>query len=288
MSNELAVVDHHGTPLPATLDDRAPLPGDDAHPGASLLPTRPEQRDILAAPAAAADLDVLPTGEVYLAQVHVRARLTKAFGPGAWTLLPRSEWAEKDNTLCREYALFVHGHFVASAVGEMDYQPGNSRMSWATATEGVKSDALKRCCKDLGIGAECWDRHFTARFHTEHCLLVETDTRSSGRRYDWRRSDAPALPGEKGPAPEGAVAGRVDDGGGSPRAPERRDAGGQRLASEAQVRMLMARAKSRGVGLDALKQHAGVDKLEALPFAQVNPILAWLDGQGGDEPGAAG
>lgn len=39
------------------------------------------------------------------------------------------------------------------ARGEQDYfDPGGI----ATATEGCKSNALMRCCKDLGIASELW------------------------------------------------------------------------------------------------------------------------------------
>ena len=46
-----------------------------------------------------------------------------------------------------------HGRLVSVARGEQDYfDPGGI----ATATEGCKSNALMRCCKDLGIASELW------------------------------------------------------------------------------------------------------------------------------------
>lgn len=33
-----------------------------------------------------------------------------------------------------------------------------------TATEGCKSNALMRCCKDLGIASELWDPRFIREF----------------------------------------------------------------------------------------------------------------------------
>ena len=43
--------------------------------------------------------------------------------------------------------------FVAQARGEMQYF---SEESISTAAEGCKSNALMRCCKDLGIASELW------------------------------------------------------------------------------------------------------------------------------------
>lgn len=36
-----------------------------------------------------------------------------------------------------------------------------------TATEGCKSNALMRCCKDLGIASELWDPRFIRTFNKE-------------------------------------------------------------------------------------------------------------------------
>jgi hypothetical protein len=41
-----------------------------------------------------------------------------------------------------------------------------------TATEACKSNALMRCCKDLGIASELWDPRFIREFRKEHCLEV--------------------------------------------------------------------------------------------------------------------
>lgn len=134
-------------------------------------------------------LDILPTGEVYLSQVHYRRRLNEAFGPGGWGVRPIGPVAMKDNHIMREYALFVNGRFVAQAAGEADYIPNNPRMSYATATEACKSNAIMRLCKDIGIASECWDRRFTENFKKERCVQVK---RSGKYRnpYQWRLKDA--------------------------------------------------------------------------------------------------
>jgi hypothetical protein len=41
-----------------------------------------------------------------------------------------------------------------------------------TATEGCKSNALMRCCKDLGIASELWDPVFIRSFMAKHSKEV--------------------------------------------------------------------------------------------------------------------
>ncbi len=92
-------------------------------------------------------------GIIYLPEIKYRRILNKAFGPGGWGLAPRSETTVTAKSVSREYALVCHGRLVSVARGEQDYfDPGGI----ATATEGCKSNALMRCCKDLGIASELW------------------------------------------------------------------------------------------------------------------------------------
>lgn len=59
-----------------------------------------------------------------------------------------------------------------------------------TATEGCKSNALMRCCKDLGIASELWDPRFIKKFLAEKGreLIVEHQT-TKKRRKHWMRAD---------------------------------------------------------------------------------------------------
>jgi hypothetical protein len=53
------------------------------------------------------------------------------------------------------YILFTHLIFrlVSVSRGEQEYFDPSGL---ATASEGAKSNALMRCCKDLGIASELW------------------------------------------------------------------------------------------------------------------------------------
>jgi hypothetical protein len=59
------------------------------------------------------------------------------------------------------------------------------------ASEGCKSNALMRCCKDLGIASELWDPRFIRKFKKEKCkeVWVEHAT-TKKKRQIWQRKDA--------------------------------------------------------------------------------------------------
>jgi hypothetical protein len=60
-----------------------------------------------------------------------------------------------------------------------------------TATEGCKSNALMRCCKDLGIASELWDPRFIRGFMKTHVreLMVEHVTTKRRRKHFMRKDD---------------------------------------------------------------------------------------------------
>lgn len=191
MGSELAVRDEQ---LPAKVDPQtgeifeAVAKDFSGYAGVATVSLSQEQAEKLMAQLPDEAHDILPTGEVYVSQVHYRRLLNTVFGPGGWALVPRGLFARQGNTITREYALVgPGGRFISEAIGEADYQPTNDRMSYATACEAVKSNALTRCCKDLGIASECWDKRFCEDFKARHCTAV---WRQEQNRPQWRRKDA--------------------------------------------------------------------------------------------------
>jgi len=76
---------------------------------------------------------------------------------------------------------------VSQARGEQDFFDKNGL---ATATEGVKSNALMRCCKDLGIASELWDPQWVRKFKTDHCVEVwAQNQRTNSKIKLWRKKD---------------------------------------------------------------------------------------------------
>lgn len=207
MSETTTAIARTPTPTTQALDTTTPretgtalvaMPEADPFAGIAAAAFTEQQTDVLLREVADDQLDILPTGEIYLSQIGYRRRLNEAFKPGGWALRPMSKPSAMGNTLIREYALYIEGRFVSAAYGEADYYASNARSSYATAAESLKSNALMRCCKDLGIASECWDRRFTEQFKKDHCVRVwRAKAKNAAGEYQWRRQDADPFPDEK-------------------------------------------------------------------------------------------
>lgn len=126
-----------------------------------------EVNDTLLAPLEDDDIEIKPDGLLYLPEIKYRRILNKAFGPGGWGLAPRTETYITPKQVSREYALICQGRLVSVARGEQDYFGGEEKLT--TALEGCKSNALMRCCKDLGIASELWDPSFIRKWKKQYC-----------------------------------------------------------------------------------------------------------------------
>lgn len=88
-------------------------------------------------------------------------------------MMPRGKYVITEGYIVQEYALFCLGQFVGQAWGEQPYSEGHiSGRSLATALEGAKSNALMRCCKDIGIASELWDPHFIIEWKQKYTVEV--------------------------------------------------------------------------------------------------------------------
>ncbi|KAG9230557.1 mitochondrial genome maintenance MGM101-domain-containing protein [Amylocarpus encephaloides] len=155
--------------------------------GLSTQPFSKEAADILLAPIAFDDVEVKPDGIIYLPEIKYRRVLNKAFGPGGWGLAPRGETIVTPKSITREYALVAHGRLVSVARGEQDYF---SPEGIPTATEGCKSNALMRCCKDLGVASELWDPRYIRRFMKEKAKQVWAEhVVTKKKKQVWIRKD---------------------------------------------------------------------------------------------------
>ncbi|KAG6856984.1 hypothetical protein H0H87_011078 [Tephrocybe sp. NHM501043] len=156
--------------------------------------------DVLMAPVDPLDVEMKPGeqlyclemdiyGLIYLPEIKYRRVLNKAFGPGGWGLAPRSETNVGPKIVSREYALVCQGRLVAIARGEQEYFDPSGI---PTATEACKSNALMRCCKDLGVASELWDPRFIREFKAKHCVEVFAEHIPTKKKKKlWRRKDQP-------------------------------------------------------------------------------------------------
>ncbi|KAF2016206.1 Mgm101p-domain-containing protein [Aaosphaeria arxii CBS 175.79] len=152
-----------------------------------------EQQETLLAPLDVDDVEVKPDGILYLPEIKYRRILNKTFGPGGWGLAPRGESIVTGKLVTREYGMVVQGRLVSIARGEQQYFDPDGI---PTATEGCKSNALMRCCKDLGIASELWDPRFIRKFMRESTkeVWVEHVTTKRKKKIVIRKDDVVKYP----------------------------------------------------------------------------------------------
>ncbi|KAF2761415.1 Mgm101p-domain-containing protein [Pseudovirgaria hyperparasitica] len=159
--------------------------------GDSAFP--PQAAEVLLAPLNPDDVEIKPDGIIYLPEIKYRRILNKAFGPGSWGLAPRGESIVTGKLVTREYGLVVGGRLVSVARGEMQYFDPDGI---PTAVEGCKSNALMRCCKDLGIASELWDPRFIRKHLAEYGreAWVEHVTTKRKKKIMLRKDDQVRYP----------------------------------------------------------------------------------------------
>ncbi|PWN49366.1 mitochondrial genome maintenance MGM101 [Violaceomyces palustris] len=159
-----------------------------SYQGLGTKPFDKKAAEILTAPINEEDIEMKPDGLIYLPEIKYRRILNKAFGPGGWGMAPRSETNVGQGIVSREWVLVCEGRFVATARGEQEFfKPSGI----PTASEAAKSNALMRCCKDLGIASELWDPRFIRQFKKKQCVEVWCSDTAGKKKKLWRRKDDP-------------------------------------------------------------------------------------------------
>ena len=126
---------------------------------AGTLDLADKEKEILWAPVEEKDVLVRPDGQVYLPWYWYQKRLRDAFGL-SWAMVPATEYPRyipEQGLLAWGFYLVVRGAYVAYAVGEHEYK-ASARISYTEAFESCKSNALMRCCKQIGVSTDyLWD-----------------------------------------------------------------------------------------------------------------------------------
>lgn len=167
-------------------DDESPalssLPFDDYgdhydKPSSFICPNEPlqlsvEAKKILRAPVDPEQVQIKPDGIIYLPEIKYRQILLDAFGPGNFSLVAAGPHSLVADNLSREYMLLIHGKFVSMARGSMPLRNALKAKELISSAgifaEAVRSNALVRCCKDLGIAHELWDPFFIASWKAKY------------------------------------------------------------------------------------------------------------------------
>jgi len=154
--------------------------------GAATEPFPEAARKVLAEPPDPRDVEIKPDGIVFLPGVAYRRILTRAFGAGGWSILPRSPARVMGNIVVYHGALVCLGRFVAEAVGECFYRENNPNMSYASCVEGAKTDALSRCCKDLGVATDMWDANWREEWKAKYAISYQSKDRDGKPKTMWK------------------------------------------------------------------------------------------------------
>lgn len=179
--------------------------------GMSEAAVTDEQAAILSRPLEPGDVDIRPDGQVYMSHAKLRQRLNEAFRPGGWAIRRLSSItvsvateAQADRgaefVMSADFGLYAGGRFLSAAKGEQKYMD-NGDMTYGDAAEGMKSNAISRCCKDLGIALDLWDREYATTWRNTYGVKVWGQDRQgrNWRKPQWRKVDGLPLYGETGP-----------------------------------------------------------------------------------------
>ncbi|GAA5870061.1 hypothetical protein JCM3774_004348 [Rhodotorula dairenensis] len=144
-----------------------------------------EQAQMLMRPLMAEEIQIKPDGLLYLPEILYRRILNTTLGPGQWGLVPRGPETIQKGILTREWGLVVGGRLVSVARGEQQYFDPSGL---PTAAEACKSNALMRCCKDLGIAGELWDPTFIRAFKKTQCVEAWVEHVGTGKKQKrWKK-----------------------------------------------------------------------------------------------------
>lgn len=160
---------------------------------ASKLKFKKEEKEILFAPIDNQDIEIKPTGVIYLPWVWFANRLNKAFGT-EWEIIPIASPKLEMNLVLREYMLLIRGHLMGVAYGECNYIASNKQMSYGDAIEGTKSNALMRLCKGIGMGLELWQPKFVKEWIRNFAERYEYKDKNKKPRVAWRKKNAGTIP----------------------------------------------------------------------------------------------
>lgn len=109
---------------------------------------------------------------LYIEHAFLRERMNLVLGVGAAVPVVRRVWNEeyeytdkykKKQTAVRIYVesvLLVRGCVVGEAIGDGVYYKSNGANTYSDAIESAKSNALRRCCKEFGVGLQVWKKGF--------------------------------------------------------------------------------------------------------------------------------
>lgn len=151
-----------------------------------------EQAEILTAPVPDDEIDIRPDGFIYVSHEYCRRQLNLAFKPLGWTMIEASPIVPRPGTneFYQKWALFIGGVFAGVTMASRQMHDKNEAQDMSDVYESIKSDCIRRLCKDLGLGIEAWNKRRQKQWRDEFAIKVLCRTRDRGNVPRWRRRDA--------------------------------------------------------------------------------------------------
>jgi len=146
---------------------------------AGTLELTQEQNSVLYSDPNDEDIYIIPDGKIYMSWTKYAERLNKAFGGTGWALVPEGMPKSHNGTIYWPHHLVIKGIYIGTAIGEQ--QLANNQMTYGEACEGAKSNALMRCCKNMGIGIKLWDKVFVNYWLDKYATYRWEENKNTGK-----------------------------------------------------------------------------------------------------------
>lgn len=157
-----------------------------AYEGASMLKLTASESKKLREDFPDTDVEIRPhDGIIYISHMSLRERLWNVFGPCSVAEICRERFFRPETSeVAVDLVLLVRGVMVAEGIGTAKYFANNAKTSFGDAVESAWSDALRRCCKKIGVGTQVWRPAYIRGWMLEHAVEFQSK---------WLRKDDPRV-----------------------------------------------------------------------------------------------
>jgi len=109
--------------------------------------------------------------------------------------------------------MLINGVFAGVTMASRPLIDRNAAQDLSDVYESIKSDCVRRICKDLGLGIEAWNKRRQKEWRDQYAVAMVCKTKD-GNRTMWRRRDADPFVNYEGKSIELGEAGKLpeDDG----------------------------------------------------------------------------
>lgn len=155
-----------------------------AYANASKLKLSKAEIKALTKPFPDNQIEILPTGSIYLPHIFLSKRLNQVFGPGAWSLICRDHYIDEDaRAIYAEHVLIIRGCIIGESVGDRGFNELTKKANYGDIVEWLAGQALRRICgKRLSCSAELWEPDYAIKWQSKHAEQYQGESWDSEAR----------------------------------------------------------------------------------------------------------